>query len=439
MHESEVFVLTSPSGGLLSPALQATVLAKYSRSPLSAREIIQGLTEEESSKFNKRWFVEYGHSSVGELATIALCFENVSMVASKFIESFQRAAYSEKSTRYQKFSADSFVLPPDAPESMREFTRGLYSAYESLLTKVVAHLCAKLGKPEDRLIRARAFDNVRYLLPAGTGTNLGMVINARDLRHFINQALGHSNPEVRLIGEKARKAVEIHFPVYVEKIAPDSFEPDFRFLGELPEKFDRSPYVRLYKPVSWLRPQQSKKYFWDMVETGYGMSRETFTARMESRSGRMVPRIFREVPLKLEVMMDFGAYRDLQRHRRMEIFPEPLNLNYGYVIPDDIQEDEELRREYVRAMDSIQNYADPDVVHDPTLLSYMVPMGYLHRSLMSMDLQQLYYVTELRTRPQGHISYRRIAWNMVECGREAYGELLDWCQAKKPDVIGDHT
>jgi len=436
--ESEVFVLSGPDGKFLSPGLQATVLAKYSRSPLSAREIIAGLTEEESSKFHEKWFVDYGHSSVGELTTIPLCFERVSMVASKFIESFQRAAYSEKSTRYQKFSSDSFVLPPGASDSMKEFASGSYRAYGSMLPKVIAYLVKKLNRPEDRLIRARAFDNVRYLLPAGTGTNLGMVINARDLRHFLNQCLGHSNPEIRDIGEKTRVAVEKQFPVFVKNVRPDSFEPTYQFSGNLPKDWDHKPYVALHKPEHWLDSKKSHALFAENVEA-HGMSLETFSALMSTRSGRGVPKLFREIPIKLEIMMDFGAYRDLQRHRRMEIYPEPLSLQYGFVIPDDIDESPELRDEYVRAMQAMTSYSDGDSGYDPTASSYIVPMGYLHRSVMSMDLAQLYYLTELRTKPQGHISYRRIAYSMYERGVEAYGDLMKWCQVTPVQSIGEHT
>lgn len=443
MKNLDVFVLSDSTGKVISQALQATVLAKYSRSPLSARDIVNTLTEEESSKFNEKWFVEYNHSSVGELATMALCFENVSMVASKFIESFPRAAYSEKSTRYQKFSSESFVLPPGCPDSMSHFTKKIYDAYESLYPKVVSHLCEKLNRPEDRLIRARAFDNVRYLLPAGTGTNLGMVVNARDFRHFANQALGHKNPEIREIGQRAVDAVEKTYPVYTKHIRPDSFEPDFKFVRSHVQEFDHNsstgPGVCLHKPNAWLRPEQAKKYFWEMVENGYGMSKETFNAHMNQRKGRGVPRLFREIPIKLEVTMDYGAYRDLQRHRRMEIFAEPLGTLLGFETPDDILECPDLKHEYETAMKSVYDYADSDVVNNPEIFQYIIPMGFYHRCIMSMDLAQLYYISELRTKPQGHISYRRIAWSMVEAGKSAYGDLMSWCQAIKPEGIGDHT
>jgi thymidylate synthase ThyX len=195
--KTEVFCLTGPDGRLLPPAVQATVLAKYSRSPLSAREIVSQLTPEDADKFQEKWVIDFGHSSVAELAMVPICFEGVSIVASKFLESFQRPGYSEKSTRYQVFSRDSFITPPGAPATMKKFAARFYDAYDSLYPKVLKRVSEITDKsPEDRMVKARTFDNVRYLLPAGTGTNLAWVGFARDARYMVSAARGHRNPEI---------------------------------------------------------------------------------------------------------------------------------------------------------------------------------------------------------------------------------------------------
>lgn len=444
-----VFCLTGSDGSPLHPAVQATVLAKYSRSALSAREIIETLTEEESSKFQEKWFVSYGHSSVGELASIAICFENVSIIASKFIESFQRAAYSEKSTRYQVFTRDSFVLPPRAPASMQGFASGLYKTYEEITPKLHRILAQKLGKnpddesvQKDRLIKARVFDNVRYLLPAGTGTNVGMVANARDVRYFVSQALSHTNREIREIGRAALAAVEKICPVFVKDAASNPFESTWqlRSLGTISSpKFDAANptwYVDLYRNHIQAPPGTIVTTFQATVADLHGMSWETFCGFMNTRVKRAVPQIFRTVKIRFEIMMDFGAYRDLQRHRRCEIFPEYLTTNYGYLVPDDIS-GTELEAEYRVAME--KKFASSDLeFHDWDAIQYPIPLGYLHRSVFEMDLAELYYIAELRTQPQGHISYRRVAYEMYKVASELYPELMQWCQAIRPDEIGEH-
>ncbi len=93
----------------------------------------------------------------------------------------------------------------------------------------------------------------------------------------------------------------------------------------------------------------------------------------------------------------------------------------------------------IRIVDSLSAYDDDRVVHDANLMQYMVPLGYLHRSLFQMDLAELYYLGELRTQPQGHISYRRVAYDMVRQGKERLPGLMQWCRAIAPESIGLHT
>ena len=447
-NKTDVFCLTGSDGRLLPPAVQATVLAKYSRSPLSAREIVQELTEEEADKFQDKWVIGYNHSSVAELATVPLCFEGVSIVASMFLESWQRPGYSEKSTRYQVFSRDSFVTPPGAPSTMKAFAGRFYDAYEDLNKKLLPRVAELMGKDpkdpkslEDRLVKARTFDNVRYLLPAGTGTNLAWVGNTRDARYMISAARGHTNPEFQALGDATATAVGELCPVFMKGAEADSFEPMIRSLGNLSPKFKLSSpswYVDLHRKHLLVDPVLVQKSFESVVADRYGMSWTAFCKHMDERGKRGVPKVFRTIPVSFDVMMDYGAYRDLQRHRRCEISAEPLTINYGYVVPDDIA-GTELEPQYRAAMDSIQAYDDDAVVHDPDLMQYMVPLGYLHRSIFDMDLQELYYITELRTQPQGHISYRRIAYEMYKLGKERFGPLMNWCRAIEPDSIGVHT
>lgn len=444
---ADVFCLTGEAGQLLPPAVQATVLAKYSRSPQSARELLSHLSQEEADKFQGKWVIEYNHSSVAELANIPVCYEGVSIVASKFLESFQRMGYSEKSTRYQIFNRDSFVTPPGAPATMKQFASRFYDAYERLYPKVLRRVAEVMGKDpndpkvlEERTVKARAFDNVRYLLPAGTGTNLAAVGNLRDFRYLIQQARGHSNPEFQHLGDLTHAAVSEVCPVLVQKSDPDSFDLPVKGLGSTSSKFDvRHPNwnVDWYKPHLMQNPTLTQKSFEATIADRHGMSWSAFEKHMEQRGKRAVPKVFRTVRLSFDLMMDYGAYRDLQRHRRCEQYSEPLSSNYGYLVPDDIQ-GTDMEADYRKTMDSIELYDDDRVIHDPDLIQYMIPLGYLHRSIFEMDLQELYYLTEIRTQPQGHISYRRVAYEMYRMAAERLPDMMKWCQAISPNSIGEH-
>lgn len=448
MIKSDIFCLTNENGDLLPPAVQATILAKYSRSPLSAREIISQLSEEEADKFQEKWVGQYGHNSVAELANVPVCFENVSIIASKIIESWQRAGYSEKSTRYQEFSRDSFITPPGAPSSMKEFAANFYDAYEKLLPKMIKVCAEKMGEDPNaaevkRTVKARAFDNVRYLLPAGTGTNLAAVLNMRDLRDMIVTLKSHENSEFNEIGAGLEEAGKSLCPALIRHTDPHKFNLKVKKAGlSLSEKLSGDS-VELLEDFRTIRGngiiEQETFEFQSRVKSMYGLSWEEFSNFMDTRpSYSEVPEIFKMIPITFNINMDYGAFRDLQRHRRCEQFVEPLTTSYGFSIPDDILGSQH-EQEYVDAMLKISEYNDEKVVNDVDLFQYMIPLGYRHMSTFQMDLRELYYVVELRTKPQGHISYRRIAYQMYELAKERYPDLMKWCRAINPTEIGAHT
>lgn len=328
---------------------------------------------------------------------------------------------------------------------MKKFAARLYDAYEKLLPKVTRHVAGLVGdNPDDpkKTTQARAFDNVRYLLPAGTGTTMAAVVNLLDARRMVSALKGHANPEFRSLGEKMEKAVTELAPALVKHTEPDEFQVPVRGLGDLAAQFDfmkPAPYVVLHRPHLMPNPALEQTAFESIVADLYGMDWPSFCAFMETRPKfSEVPAVFKTVKLAFEIMMDYGAYRDLQRHRRCEQFAEPLGSHYGYVVPEDIV-GTELEVEYRAAMDSVESYEDEAVVHDRELFQYMVPLGYLHRSVFQMDMKEWYYITELRTKPQGHISYRRTAYDMFSLVQDRLPELSRWCRAIKPETIGLHT
>lgn len=440
---SNVFCLTGSDGRLLDPAVQATVLAKYSRSPLSAKEILSSMTAEESNKFHDKWVVGYGHSSVAELATVPVCIEGLSIVASKIVETAQRGAYSEKSTRYQRFSSESFVTPPGGSATMKAFASKLYETYDRLHAPMVRRCAILMGrdpndpKSLDRVVQARAFDNLRYLLPAGTGTNVACVLNFRDARDLISNMLGHSNPEARQIGQQMLDVVSEVSPALMRHAKANTFEPRVQSLGPVSEQFDPEHPNWCVDLTTRLIGTRVEKDFARMVEQRYGMDWGMFCKHMAARPEHSeVPDAFKTVTLTFDLMMDFGAFRDLQRHRRCEQFVEPLTAQYGYLVPDDIA-GSELEPEYTAAMDYVTTY-DDEAAYDADLAQYVIPLGYLHRSSFQLTLKELYYMVELRTTPKGHISYRRVAHKMYELAKDELPELMQWCRACQPLFIGEH-
>ncbi len=217
----------------LDPETIAVAFAKTSRSPQSFRKIASELTTEKSIQFHEKWVVGYGHSSVAEHAVLHIAFENVSRLAVETIESGRLASYTEKSTRYQKWGAQDFFIPPELEDpSMREVyeqaVSGLFQAYLATLPAVKANVEQDFPRQSDesdaaweRRIRSEYVDVCRFLLPAASLANLGMTVNARALEHALRKMLSHPLEEVRQIGAEALHAALESVPTllkYVDRV-----------------------------------------------------------------------------------------------------------------------------------------------------------------------------------------------------------------------------
>src|SRR5258708_36614434 len=58
----------------------------------------------------------------------------------------------------------------------------------------------------ERTLKARAFDISRYLLPLGTNTSLGEIVNARTLESQVSHLLSHTHKEGRHLGDLLKPA-----------------------------------------------------------------------------------------------------------------------------------------------------------------------------------------------------------------------------------------
>jgi thymidylate synthase ThyX len=229
MTKRQVYLLSPKE---LSPETIAVAFAKTSRSPESFREIAAGLTQESSAKFHERWVVGYGHASVAEHAILHIAIENVSRLALECIESNRLASYTEKSTRYQKWDADNFVIPPEMEgHPLRDLfiqtCKTLFEAYAQSLGPIRAYVVDRNPQRDnesddafDRRIRSRYIDSCRFLLPAAALANLGMTANARVLEHALSKMLSHPLAEVREIGEQVKAAALEEVPTLVKYATP---------------------------------------------------------------------------------------------------------------------------------------------------------------------------------------------------------------------------
>ncbi|MGC2196789.1 MAG: FAD-dependent thymidylate synthase, partial [Terriglobales bacterium] len=202
----------------VEPEVQAYAMAKYSRSALSMKESLKEITAQKAEKFLNTFYFQYGHRSIADLAHIALAIEKLSILAAVAVADEQRWDGQERSTRYQDFKKSGYHVPEfGGDEQARTLYRntmdGLFEVYQALSQRTYEYLAEITPRPDDmkpdayeRTLRARAFDISRYLLPLGTNTSLGEIVNARTLESQVSHLLSHTHREIRHLGELLRNA-----------------------------------------------------------------------------------------------------------------------------------------------------------------------------------------------------------------------------------------
>jgi thymidylate synthase ThyX len=118
---------------------------------------------------------------------------------------------------------------------------------------------------------------------------------------------------------------------------------------------------------------------------------------------------------RFDILMDIGGFRDMHRHRRCVQTLQSFTNLHGYEVPE-LLADSDLRAPYETALRNAHSAFDemsraPIPEANPTA-QYLLPLGTRCRSLFKMDFAEALYIAELRSAPRGHISYRRVAWEM---------------------------
>jgi hypothetical protein len=149
-------------------------------------------------------------------------------------------------------------------------------------------------------------------------------------------------------------------------------------------------------------------------------------------------RAFERVDYRFDVLSDYGAFRDLQRHRLLTIEWQKLTPNHGYTRPELVVEagvgdlfDETMERS-ARLFDDLKRPF-------PEQASYAVAMAYRLRYVMQFNARETIHMLELRSAPQGHPSYRRVVLEMhrliaEQAGHYAVAEAMSHLTTEAPEL-----
>jgi len=429
----------------LMPEVKAVTFAKCSRSPEPFDQIAQELTEEKSSEFHEKWVVGFGHSSVAEHAIISLAVENVSILATKVIEDSRLASYTEKSTRYQVFNRDRVYKPEnimnsDLRDTYENMINLLMDTYQEITQPMMDFIKIKYPKKEgesDKLYemvsKSKACDNIRYLLPIATLTNLGITINARELEHLIKKLLSHSLAEMQDIGREIKEEAVEAVPTlvrfadknpYLSETKQKLTEIADQELGQQSQasrpvtivNYDSDAENKLITAILYPRSRLSYGEIYTKVrEMSQDKKEEIIDESLKRRDKFDAPlRELEHVYYTFDILMDYGAFRDVQRHRMCTQANQEATVVHGYDMPPDIAE-AGLEDKFRKAADSAVEAYQKIYAQFPKEAQYVVPLCFRKRLLITWNLRELHHFISLRSGKKGHPSYRKIA---QECWRQ---------------------
>jgi thymidylate synthase ThyX len=139
-------------------------------------------------------------------------------------------------------------------------------------------------------------------------------------------------------------------------------------------------------------------------------------------------RAFERPGYRFDILADYGAFRDLQRHRLLTIEWQPLSPRHGYTRPEAVDL-AGLTATFDEAMERSAALHDALADRFPVQAPYAVSLAYRIRFVMEMNAREAMHLIELRTTPQGHPAYRVVAQQMhrliaEQAGHRAVAEAM---------------
>ncbi|MGA3348700.1 MAG: FAD-dependent thymidylate synthase [Candidatus Sulfotelmatobacter sp.] len=339
----------------------------------------------------------------------------------------------------------------------------------------------------ERTLKARAFDITRYLLPLATNTSLGEIVNARTLEMQVAHLLSHAHKEVRVLGESLKKAATSSaYNVNAESLrdlveqirtvnpelgarAEAELLHEVRVAPTLVKYADPNPYemetrrelrqaARELMAHEQLAPSKAivdlldeepleveiaTTLLYEHCHFSYRQIRQAVQVAGERRRREIIDlglrhrgkydemlRGFRAgQQFRFDILMDTGGFRDMHRHRRCIQVMQGFTTQHGYEMLLDL-EDAGMRGRFEAAMrraqsavETIAKNASPEAEENS---QYAIPLAFKKRTLFKMDFAEAVYISELRTTPAGHVSYRNVAYAMYEAVARKFPALAKY-------------
>jgi thymidylate synthase ThyX len=458
----------------LPEVVKGALFARYSRSPKSLRRLFLDefhdqvaserpateptVGEERATRLYRRVLDEYGDDSVAQLAGAHVACEQASNLLTKVLEWGRLASYMEQSTRYQSYTDRPggrwrYHLDPAVdgdPQLGAEYRRvldGVFATYAELVPAMVSHLDTTL-RPEPgvaeaawrRALKARALDALRGMLPAATTANLGIFASGQAYEALLLRLRAHPLPEARSYADLLLHELRQVIPSFLERVdLPDRGGAWTRYLAQTAEETakvvdallgddtpaEEGPSVRLveFDPAGEHKVLTAIAY--PLLRVGEAEVAERVARLDPEERARLLSayvgertnrrhrpgRAFERAVYTFDVVADYGAFRDLQRHRMCTIVWQRLTPDLGYEVPAEVAE-AGLGDRYSHSLERLAGLYRALEPRLPAQAPYAVSMAHRVRFSITLNARELMHIAELRSSPQGHPTYRSVAQRM---------------------------
>jgi thymidylate synthase ThyX len=413
-----------------------------------------------AAELYERIFVGYGDDSVAQLGGAHVACEWVSNVLTKLLQRPRLGAYLEQSTRYIAYDAPmpgsdpvrpSYryyrdpELGPGYPQAMDQ----LFAIYSAALPRVASWAEGEFPRAQDepagahaRAIKAKALDLLRGLLPASSLSHMGIFASGQTYEQLVLHLMAHPLPEARSYGRMILQEIKAVMPSFVARVErPDRggewvgyLEARARAghrwaerlgLSEDPGRAFDGPSVRLLRvegdeddllvALLFESSAASEETIRELIAPLDGDQRAGLLADlvgMRSNRRHRPGRGFEALRYRFEIVADYGAFRDLQRHRMLTIQWQSLTPDLGAGVPEQV-ELAGCGEDYRRALEISSNeYERLSSSGLETAAPYALCLGYRIRFILDLNAREAMQLIELRSGREGHPSYRAVAHEM---------------------------
>ena len=415
-------------------------------------------------------FFEYGDDSVAQLGGVHLACEQASNLLTKILEWGRLMAYLEQSTRYLAYDARlpsghyRYFRPIEVLESplgaryVGDMDR-MFDSYAELLPAAQAWLQQRYPQESGdsdfvyrQAIRAKALDAVRGLLPAASLSNVGIYGTGQSYEMLLLRMRSHPLPEAQryadLMLEELRKVIpsflrrvdiaerggewsdylagtrsetsRVLERIWPDVVAPpvDDDEREVRLVDFDPEGEDKVVAAIAFGASTLSETEAMRR----VAALGHEDKVAILSAYVGERANRRhrPGRAFERTDYRFELVTDYGAFRDLQRHRILTVEWQPLGPDLGFDVPA-VVEEAGLGERYDETMERSRALYGEMVGDFPDQAGYAVALAYRLRYILQMNAREAVHLIELRSGPQGHPSYRRVAQDMHTAIAETAG------------------